>query len=131
VLTCQCVSSLVLFVAASADVVIVVTAVDCVGVNGRAFDAVLFAGGAVVVASLGGNGSDVARLAFGVAVFDAIITAFTAAILAFKLDAFSHHFFLLLRLPCPGPGMLNIGLRENLRYWCWVLCYWCNGLLQD
>jgi hypothetical protein len=62
----------------------------------------------VVVALLGGNGSDVARLAFGVAMFDAIITAFTAAILAFKLNAFSHHFFLLLRLPCPGPGMLNI-----------------------
>jgi hypothetical protein len=54
---------------------------------------------------LGGNGSDVAVLVFSAAVLDAVIMAFTAAMFAFRLNAFSCHFFLLLRLPCPGPGI--------------------------
>jgi hypothetical protein len=93
---------------AFAMVVAVVTAVGCVDVNGPVFGAVSLAGGAVVVASLGGNGSDVAVLAFSAAVLDAVITAFTAAIFVFRLDAFSRHFFLWFRLPCPGPGMLGV-----------------------
>jgi hypothetical protein len=58
--------------------------------------------------SLGGNIVKVAVLVFGVIVLDAIIMAFTVAIFTFNLDVFSHHFFLWLRLPCPGPGMLGV-----------------------
>jgi hypothetical protein len=61
---------------------------------------------AAVVTALGGDVVRVVVLAFGAVVLDAIITALTAAMFAFKLDAFSRHFFLWARLPCPGPGML-------------------------
>jgi hypothetical protein len=76
-----------------------------VGVNRPVFGAVPSGGGAVVVALLVGNSSDVAGLAFGAAVPDAIITAFTAAIFAFKLNTFLLCFFFWVWLPCPGPGM--------------------------
>jgi hypothetical protein len=33
--------------------------------------------------------------------------AFTAAMSTFVFDMFSCHFFFWLRLPCPGPGILN------------------------
>jgi hypothetical protein len=45
-------------------------------------------------------------LAVRVSVFN---TAFTAAIFAFKLNAFSRPFFFGARFPCPGPGILNVG----------------------
>jgi hypothetical protein len=51
-----------------------------------------------------------------------------------NLDASSRHFFLLLRLPCPGPGMLSVeteGNREKLVDWCWVLYNWWTGGLLD
>ena len=76
------------------------------------FAVVFIAGGAIVYVPLLGNcGSD---MAFGAAVLDTIIMAFMAAM--FALRVFSRCFFLLLRLPCPGPGMLR--LRERLRDWC-------------
>ena len=75
--------SLASFVAASAVVVIVPVVAVCVAM------------------SLGGNTVDVVVFA----VFNVVITAFTAAM--FALSVFSRHFFLLLRLPCPGPGMLS------------------------
>ena len=58
---------------------------------------------AVVVTMLGGNVIGMAVLAVGAAVLGAVITAFMATI--FVLSVFLHHFFLLLCLPCPGPGM--------------------------
>jgi hypothetical protein len=76
------------------------------------FAVVFVAGGAIVVPSLGSHGSD---MAFGAAVLNAIITAFMAAM--FALRVFLCCFFLLLHLPCPGPGMLR--LSERLRDWCW------------
>jgi hypothetical protein len=41
---------------------------------------------------------------------------------------FSHHFFLLLRLPCPGPGMLVIGTKRKLVDWCW---FCVTGVLKS
>ena len=82
---------------ASGAAVVVVVVVEAVAVGSGA---VVFSG-AVVGMPLGGTTS-----AFGVDALDAVITAFTAAMFAFKFDALSRHFFLLLRLPCPGPGML-------------------------
>ena len=76
--------SLASFVAASAVVVIVPVVAVCVAM------------------SLGGNTVDVVIFT----VFNVVITAFTAAI--FALSVFSHHFFLLLHLPCPGPGILSV-----------------------
>jgi hypothetical protein len=61
---------------------------------------------AAVVTTLDGSIAKVAVLALGADVLNAVITAFTAVMFMFKLDAFSHHFFLWLRLPCPGPGIL-------------------------
>jgi hypothetical protein len=95
-------------------------------VHRRAFGTVTVAG-----SLLGDDNVGVAVLAVGVGVLDAVITALTAVTLALKLDAFSRHFFLLPRLPCPGPGMLSVGTERKLRYWCWVLCYWCTGVLLD
>ena len=61
-------------------------------------------GSAAVVTALGGNVVRVDVLAFGAVLLDAVITAFMAAI--FALSVFSRHFFLLPRLPCPGPCMV-------------------------
>jgi hypothetical protein len=72
------------------------------------FGAVSFAGGVTAVTSLGSDIVDMNMVAFGAIVFDAIITVFTAAIFASDLDMFLCHFFLLLHLPCPGPGMLTV-----------------------
>ena len=58
-----------------------------------------------MVTALDGSIAKVAVLAFAADVLDAVITAFTAVTFAFKLDVFSRHIFLWLRLPCPGPGM--------------------------
>jgi hypothetical protein len=58
---------------------------------------------AAVITVLGGSVAKVAVLAFGADVLGAVITAFTVAI--FALSVFLRHFFLLLRLPCPGPGI--------------------------
>jgi hypothetical protein len=69
------------------------------------FGAILFAGGVTAVTSLGSNIVNIATVTLGAIVFDAVITAFTAVIFAFKLDAFLRHFFFWVRLPCPGPGM--------------------------
>ena len=76
--------SLALFAAASAVVVIVLVAAVCVAM------------------SLGGNSVDVVIFT----VFNVVITAFTATI--FALSVFLCHFFLLLHLPCPGPGILSV-----------------------
>ena len=61
---------------------------------------------AAVVTVLGGNVGRVVVLVFGAIVLDAIITALMAVMFAFKLDTFLCHFFLWLRLPCPGPGIV-------------------------
>jgi hypothetical protein len=102
------ISSVVLAAGVFAVVVAVVTAVGCVIVTRPESGAVLLVGKAVIAASLGSNGIDVVVLVFGGSVFDAVMTAFTAAMFAFELDAFSRHFFLWLRLPCPGPGILSV-----------------------
>ena len=78
-------------------VVVVIVVVGAVAI-GCGTD--IFAG-TVIVVPLGGIVST-----FGADALEAVITAFTAAMFAFKFDALSRHFFLLLRLPCPGPGML-------------------------
>jgi hypothetical protein len=57
------------------------------------FGAVSFAGGVTVLTSLGSDTVDVAMVALGAVVFNAVITVFTAAIFASDLDAFSRHFF--------------------------------------
>jgi hypothetical protein len=62
----------------------------------------------VVDWAVGDDDFDAAVLAFGASVLGAISTVFTAAIFAFKLGAFSRHFFFWPRLPCPGPGMLAV-----------------------
>jgi hypothetical protein len=80
---------------------------------------------AVVVTTLGGNIVRVVVFSFRAVVLDAVITVFTAAI--FVLSVFSHHFFLLFRLPCPGPGMLSVETERNRKKlvdWCWVLYDW-------
>ena len=72
------------------------------------FSAMLFASGVAVISSLGDESDDdfdMAVLVFGASVLDADSTAFTAIMFAFVLNTFSHHFFLWLRLPCPGPGI--------------------------
>jgi hypothetical protein len=76
-----------------AVVVTIVTDVGGVVVYRLPFDAVSFVGATVEVASLNGNGADGAALVFRWVVLDAVITAFTAAISAFRC-AFSRHFFL-------------------------------------
>jgi hypothetical protein len=107
------VSSVVLAADVFAVVVTIVTDVGGVVVYRLPFGTVSFMGVTVVVASLGGNGADRAVLTFRGVVLDAIITVFTAAILAFMLSAFSHHFFFWERLPCPGPGILSVRYEKS------------------
>jgi hypothetical protein len=102
------VSLVTLVEAASAAVAVVVAVVVWRAAYEAMLAAVLFACGVAIISSLGDDDFDMAVLAFDASVLDAIITAFTAAIFAFDLDAFSRHFFLWLRLPCPGPGMLGV-----------------------
>ena len=45
---------------------------------------------------------------FGTVALGAVITALTAARFSFKLCTFSHHFFFLAHLPCPGPGIAEL-----------------------
>ena len=121
------VSLLASFVLTAAAFAVAVAVVSRVAVCGLISCAVSSVSSAAVVTALGGNVVMVAILAFGAVVLDAIITAFTAAIFAFKLDAFSRHVFLWLRLPCPGPGMLSVETERNRRKlvdWCWVLYDW-------
>ena len=82
---------------ASGAAVVVVVVVEAVAVGGGTGSYA----STVVVVPLCGTFS-----VFGADALDAVITAFTAAMFTFKFDALSRHFFLLLRLPCPGPGML-------------------------
>jgi hypothetical protein len=93
------VSILVVFVVASA----VVAVVECSSMYGIELIAVSFADGVTAVASLGSSVVD------GAIVLNAVVTAFTAAIFAFKSNAFSRRFFFWLRLPCPGPGITEWG----------------------
>ena len=86
-------------------VAVSVVVVGSVAVYGLVFGVGSSVNSAVVVTALGGNVVRVVILAFGVVVLNAIITALTAVMFAFKLDVFSRHFFLWLRLPCPGPGI--------------------------
>jgi hypothetical protein len=70
---------------------------------------------AVAVSLLGDDNVGLAVVVVVAGALDAVIIAFTAAMFAFRC-AFSRHFFLLLRLPCPGPGMLTIKTeRESKR----------------
>jgi hypothetical protein len=85
--------------------VVVVAVVACKVVYEAVLTAVSFASGVAVISSLGDDDFVVVVLAFRTFVLDAVNTAFTAAMFAFSLNAFSRHFFLLLRLPCPGPGI--------------------------
>jgi uncharacterized membrane protein YbhN (UPF0104 family) len=64
------------------------------------------ASSAAVVTALGSDIARVVILAFRV--LDAVITAFTAAIFASKLNTFSRRFFFWACFPCPGPGILNV-----------------------
>jgi hypothetical protein len=49
------------------------------------------------------------------------IMAFTAAMFAFKLNAFSRRFFFWECFPCPGPGIAEYRkLRENEIDWFWI-----------
>ena len=89
-------------------VVVLVLVVGSGAIYKAVFGAISFAGGVMAVTSLGSDVVDVAMVALGAVVFNAVITVFTAVIFTFKLDAFSCHFFLLLRLLCPGPGMLSV-----------------------
>ena len=77
--------------------------------SGAIYEAVLgtfsFASGVVAVSSLGNGVVDVAVVAVGADILDAVITAFTAAMFAFKLNALSRPFFFWLGLPHPGPGI--------------------------
>jgi hypothetical protein len=99
----------------SAVVVIVVeAAVGCGVLCELVYGAVSSVSESVVVVSLGGNVVRVAVLMFGVVVLNAIITAFTAAILAFKLDVFLHHFFWLC-LPSLGLGILSVETEGSYR----------------
>lgn len=128
------------FGAASAVVVVVVVVVACRAVYEAVLAVVsLTSDVAMISSSLGDDDFDAVVLAFGASVLDAVGTAFTAAIFASKMDAFSRHFFLWLRLPCPGPGTV-------IEIWdwcagdyncCWrglvlalalvlVLCGWCT-----
>ena len=66
------------------------------------------AGGSVAPMLLSDDVVDVAVVAVGADVLGAIITALTAVVLSFKLRMLSRHFFLWVRLPCPGPGMLGM-----------------------
>ena len=62
-------------------------------------------------------------LAVQVSVF---ITAFTATIFAFKLNAFLCHFFFWECFPCPSPGIAEYKRLRKLRInWFWmVLWFW-------
>ena len=82
-------------------VVVVIVVVGAVAI-GCGTD--IFAG-TVIVVLLGGIVST-----FGADAFEAIITAFMAAMFTFKFDALLRHFFFWARFPCPGPGML-VGTR--------------------
>jgi hypothetical protein len=101
-------ASFVLVAAVSAMVVAVVVVAGSVAVYELFSGAVSSVSPAAVVTALGGNVVRVAVLACRADVFDAVVTAFTAIMFAFRLNAFSRHFFLLLRLPCPGPGIPNV-----------------------
>jgi hypothetical protein len=81
-------------VSAAAAFAVAVAVVGRVAVCDLISCAVSSVSSAVIVTALCGNVADIAVLAVKAAVFDAVITAFIAAILAFKLDAFSRHFFL-------------------------------------
>jgi hypothetical protein len=84
----------------SGDDVVVVASLGVAGglaSCGLASCVVLSVGSDVVVTALSGNVARVADFAFRV--LSAIITAFTAVMFAFKLDAFSHHFFFWVHLP--------------------------------
>jgi hypothetical protein len=87
-------ASFVLVAAVSAMVVAVVVVAGSIAVYELFSGAVSSVSPAVVVTALGSNIVRVAVLACRADVFDAIVTAFTAAIFTFKLDAFSRHFFL-------------------------------------
>ena len=58
----------------------------------------------VSVSLLGDDSVGMVVFAVGADVLDAVITAFMAAMFVSSC-VFSCHFFLLLRLPCPGPGI--------------------------
>ena len=111
-------SSVASFVAVFAVVAVLVVVVACAVVHKPGFGAVLFAGKSVAAVFLGCNVAGVADFVVRTTVpLGAVIMAFTAAMLVFILDVFSRHFFLWLRLPCPGPGMLSIGLRGKCIDW--------------
>ena len=61
----------------------------------------------VAVSLLGDDDVGVAIFAGGADALDAVITAFMAAIFAFRC-VFSRHFFFWARLPCPGPGIAEL-----------------------
>ena len=76
-------------------VVVVVVGAVAVGCSSN-----ISAGGVVVVPLV---------FAFEADALDAVITAFTAAMLAFRFNVFSCHFFFWLHFPWPGPGMSSGG----------------------
>jgi hypothetical protein len=76
--------------AVSAAVAIEESVVVHRAVYGAIFGAVSFASG--FVTSVGGNVPNIVILMGRAAVLNAIITALTAAMFAFKVDAVSHHF---------------------------------------
>ena len=121
---CSCkVSLFVDNVAVSMHVTLLALIALIVTVNGT----IEFASELVAVVLLGGDAFDIAVVADGVNVLNAVDTAFTAVIFVFVLNTFSCHFFLWLYLPCPGPGMLSVeteGDKEKLEDWCWVLYNW-------
>ena len=69
--------------------------------------AVLLAGGVMVVLLLGDGIINVAVVTVGTDVLDVVNMAFMATIFAFKLDAFSCHFFFWERFACPGPSIVS------------------------
>jgi hypothetical protein len=60
---------------------------------------------AAVVTVLGDDVVKADVFTFRAVVFDAVITASTAAIFTSKLNAFSRRFFFWECFPCPGPGI--------------------------
>ena len=98
-------SSVSLYVAIFAVVVVMTLVVDSRSKYGALLGAVSFVGGDMVVSSLGDGTVAVTVVAIGADVLSAVITALTAVLFSFRLSALSCHFFFWLRLPCPGPGI--------------------------
>ena len=99
------------FVAAPAVVVTASVVVVSSAVYDPVFDAVSSVSTTAVVTTLGGSVDKVAVLVFGAVVLGAVITAFTDAMFASKLNVFSCHFLFWECFPCLGPGMLSV--RDN------------------